>query len=374
MSAPLVVFGEDWGAHPSSTQHLVRRLAERRDVIWVNSIGMRRPRLSLKDLQRVAGKLRRRRQPPAPPAATPPRLSVVEPFAISWPGQPLARRANRHLLGRRLRGELAARGLERPVLWLSLPTAVDVVGELGERAVVYYVGDDFGALEGVDHAPVQRMEEELVGAADMVLAASSVLAARLNGPRTRFLPHGVDFELFAGTCEPAADLPRRGPVAGFYGGMDDRFDVPLVEATARLLPQWQFVLIGPEKTELGALRVLPNVRLLGPRPHERLPAYAAHWDAAILPFRDTAMVRACNPLKLREYLAAGRPIVTTDMPALDGYRDLVSLAGTPQAIAEALQACRGEGPNEPARRRARVAPESWAARVAEVESLLGQFD
>jgi glycosyltransferase involved in cell wall biosynthesis len=374
MTAPLVVFGEDWGAHPSSTQHLVRRIAARRDVIWVNSIGMRRPRLSPDDLRRVAAKLRRRRQPPAAPVATPPRLSVVEPFAISWPGQPLARRANRHLLGRRLRQELAARGLERPVLWLSLPSAVDVVGELDERAVVYYVGDDFGALEGVDHAPVRRMEAELVGAADLVLAASQVLADRLSGQRTRLLPHGVDFELFAGACEPAADLPRNRPVAGFYGGIDDRFDVPLVEATARLLPRWQFVLIGPEKTELGALRAVPNVRLLGPRPHHRLPAYAAHWDAAILPFRDTAMVRACNPLKLREYLAAGRPIVSTDMPALDGYRDVVSVAGRPSAFAEAVRASLGEGAGAAARRRARVAPESWAARAAEVEGLLRRFD
>jgi glycosyltransferase involved in cell wall biosynthesis len=101
-----------------------------------------------------------------------------------------------------------------------------------------------------------------------------------------------------------------------------------------------------------------------------LPGYAQHWDAALLPFRDTAQIRACNPLKLREYLAAGRPVVTTEFPALDGYRDLVRVADSPEAMATALEAARAEGLARVEERRARVADQSWDRRAADVAALL----
>ena len=107
-----------------------------------------------------------------------------------------------------------------------------------------------------------------------------------------------------------------------------------------------------------------------PREHAALPSYAQHLDAALLPFRDTAQIRACNPLKLREYLAAGRPVVTTEFPALDGYRDLVRVADAPEAMATALEAARAEGLVRVKERRARVADQSWDRRAADVAALL----
>lgn len=373
MSSSLVVFGEDWGRHPSSTQHLVRRLAADAPVLWVNSIGMRRPRMTVRDVKRAANKVFAPRRPVAAngdeAAARPSNLTVVSPLVVPWPGSRLAFAANRMLLACQLAPRLAERGMTRPILWTSLPTALPALGQLGEKAVVYYCGDDFGALAGVDHEPVLAMEAALVAKADLILAASETLAARFPRAKTRLVPHGADIALFSTPVAPAHDLPRDGPVAGFYGSLADWVDVELLAHAAKTLPNWQFVFIGAIETDVQPLRGLPNVTFLGPRAHNDLPGYAQHWQASLLPFRDCPQIRACNPLKLREYLAAGREIVTTDFPALGPYRDLVTVANGRDAFADAIRAS-ATAPGRANERRARVSLETWEARAAEVAGAL----
>ncbi len=368
--ADLVVFGEDWGRHPSATQHLVMRLREQRRVLWMNSIGMRRPRMSFRDISRVAGKLtgmvRGRARPSVDNEGD--GVSVFSPLAVSWPGSRTASVINRTLLTRQIGRLMARQGIRRPLLWTSLPTALPVLGGLGERASIYYCGDDFSALAGVDHGPVAEMEEALVDRVDLVLAASEHLAARFPRHKTLLVPHGADIALFSAPESRAMDLPAGRPIAGFYGSIAAWIDVGLLCDLADRLPEWQFVFIGAVETDVSSLIARPNVTLLGPRPHHALPSYSQHWTASLLPFRDCAQIRACNPLKLREYLAAGRPIVTTDFPALAGYRDCVTVANDGAAFAEALKATLAD--NGACSRQARVAGETWEARAATIAAAL----
>ena len=365
----LVVFGEDWGAHPSSTQHLMTHLAEDWRILWVNSLGLRRPRLNLRDGKRLAAKLRARfRQPAkAAPADRAP-FPVAAPLVLPFPGSKVARRLNASLLRRRLAPMLEAANMKRPVLWASLPTALAAAGQLGERAIVYYCGDDFGALEGVDHKAVAKLENELAFRADLIIAASEPLARRFPPHKTLFVPHGVDFGLFSKPAPRAPDLPVGRPIAGYYGSIADWVDLDALASAARQLPGWDFVLIGAATASTGPLSKLPNVRFLGPRPHAALPSYAQHWTVSLIPFRNTAQIQACNPLKLREYLAAGRPIASTiDFPALEPYADCLTIAPSPAHFASAiLEASRS--PQSAAARQAAVAGESWAARA----QLIGQ--
>jgi glycosyltransferase involved in cell wall biosynthesis len=373
MSRDLVVFGEDWGAHPSSTQHIVRRLAADRRVMWVNSIGLRRPRLDARDLGRLARKasalVSGQGGQSSEHAARPDTLCVVSPFAAPFPGSALADTFNRCVLGAQLRRAAERQGFRDPLLWTSLPTAAPLLGALGERGVVYYCGDDFGALAGVDHAPVLRMERDLVERADLVLAASEQLAARFPGHKTQLAPHGVDLDLFARPTPAPDDLPKGKPIAGFYGSLADWIDVDMLANAARIMPDWNFVLIGPAQTDISSLHGLPNVHLMGPRAHAELPGYCQNWTVSLLPFRDNAQIRACNPLKLREYLAAGTPVATTLFPALVPYEALVSVAYSPCAFADSIRAAAGDTARN-ADRRARVADESWSARAHAISNSL----
>lgn len=386
MSTDLVVFGEDWGGHPSSTQHLVGRLLAHHRVVWVNSLGLRRPRLDAHDLRRVVRKVRAmlgtRPAPggameagahPAAPADAPlPGLQVVSPRVASWPGNPVVEWLNHASLGRQLGHVLPAAGIRRPILWASLPSAVAALGTAGERAVVYYCGDDFGALSGVDHAPVLEMERRLVARADLVIAASPALAARFPAAKTHLVPHGVDFDLFAAPAARPADLPD-GPVAGFYGSISDWLDIEMIARAAKALPDWRFVFVGAVHTDIAALTQLPNVVFLGPRPHPALPGYVQNWTVSLIPFRDTPQIRACNPLKLREYLASGTPVAATRFPALAPYEDKVSAIDPGGDLAPAILTAAAASPEAAAARRAAVAGESWDVRAQEVERLLSRL-
>ena len=367
----LVVFGEDFGGHPSSTQHLVRHLLARHRVLWVNSIGLRRPRLTAYDLTRAGRKLLAMARPPVTTTARAPLpdgLTVLAPRALSWPGSALAESLNRAVLGRQIRAAMAARGFDRPILWASLPSALAAVGELNERAVVYYCGDDFGALTGVDHAPVLEMERRLVARADLVIAVSPALAAKFPPDKTRLVPHGVDLDLFSTPVPPAADLPA-GNVAGFYGSISDWLDLEMIARAARALPDWTFQFVGPVRTDVAALKVLPNVLFSGPRPHGALPAYLQHWTVALIPFRDTPQIRACNPLKLREYLASGTPIAATRFPALAPYAAEVAALDPGGDLADAILRAAADRAGA-ARRQASVAGEGWDRRADAIEALL----
>jgi glycosyltransferase involved in cell wall biosynthesis len=370
MSRDLIVFGEDWGRHPSSTQHIIRELAKDRDVIWVNSIGLRRPKISFSDLSRMAMKLGnliagRVKQKTV---SKPERMTIVEPIAIPMPGNSVAARINRAVMGNKLRSVMRQRNMTSPVLWASLPTAVDLLGELGERAVVYYCGDEFGALAGVDHDPVLKCEKELADSADIVFAASKKLVDKFAREKTRLLPHGVDVELFSVPVKRADDMPDTGKVAGFYGSLSEWLDQDLIARCALQLPDWSFVFVGDERTELSRLKDIPNVHLLGPRAHNELPGYVQHWDVSLMPFIDNEQIRACNPLKLREYMAAGSPIVTTPFPALDEYKDLVTIATSADQFIDSILASDQENLLKRTQRRSAVQSERWSARAQEVRA------
>lgn len=374
MKSDLIVFGEDWGRHPSSTQHLVHRLCDDRRVLWINSIGLRRPRFGIRDFRRIWEKARSiisggKSTPPQVRTSLSTNMSVMAPFAVPWPASRLAGLFNRRSLSRQIAHHMKLRDMNRPIIWASLPTAAVALGTLNERGVVYYCGDDFGSLAGVDHKPVLEMERKLVDRADLIIAASEKLAARFPAAKTLLLPHGVDYELFATPRARAADLPTDGPVAGFYGSLASWLNIDMLVATAKSLPDWTFVFIGRVETDLKELPTLANVRLLGERPHDELPSYVQHWTVSLLPFRQCPQIEACNPLKLREYLAAGTPIAATSFPALKPYERLVRCTDDPAEFTDAILLAAEDTKRNELRRKF-VARDSWQTRASQIDSIL----
>ena len=280
---------------------------------------------------------------------------------------------NKHLLKARIAPVLMQEGIRRPILWCSLPTAFDAIGCFDERAIVYYAGDDFSALSGVDHKPVARIEAQLTRKADLTIAASEEIAARLSGigaKNIRVLHHGCDIDIFTNPAPRAEELSNAKKIAGYYGAVSDWLDWDLIEATARVAPEWTFLFIGPIQININRFRHLPNIRFIGERPHDVLPAFSQHWSVSMLPFRDTKQIRASNSLKLREYLAAGRPIVATPPTPLRGYDRLIRVAGAPLNFVTALDDSCQENSLLAARRQRSVAGGDWGEKASIVSDWL----
>lgn len=332
----LIVFGEDFGGLPSSTQHLITHLNSERKILWVNSIGLRKPKLTLKDVRRALNKL----LPSAPSGITsrvPSHIKVVNIKTIPAPSGSAERVLAKWLMKQQLQSLIERHQLKNPILWSSLPTTADLCGELNESANVYYCGDDFSALAGVDHKTVAKHEQKLAQKADLVLTASEVLRTRFTKEKTQLLKHGVSFELFNTKVKPAVDLPSTKPVVGFYGSLSEWLDYELINTVAKSLPNWDFVFIGKNELSVNPFKALDNIHLLGPKPHHELPSYVQNWKASWLPFKNTEQIQACNPLKLLEYITAGTPIITSSYPAVDIYSNELNIYQSADQIIQWLQ-------------------------------------
>jgi glycosyltransferase involved in cell wall biosynthesis len=372
--APAILyFGNDWFAENRTSSHQIARwLAKGCRVLYVECPGLRAPKTSGRDLRKIFAKVWKFLRGP---------VRVGEGLRVQTLLQlPLHRFAfvrwlNARLITATLRWLTWREKVRRPVAWFMIPHLASVVGNLGERLSVYYCIDDYAALPDVNEDAVRAMDEEMTRKADAVFVASETLLPqkmRLNR-RTRVSPHGVDFEHFAQAQEgrlpaPADVAGLPGPVVGFFGLIERWIDLDLVDYLAERRPQWSFVLLGRVAVPEDQLPRRPNVHFLGKRGYEELPAYGQCFDAAIIPYRLTRQVLHANPIKLREYLAMGKPVVSVSTPEIDKYADVVEVARSPEAFLAKLDEILSRPPSaEEARRRMdRVAAESWDARLREV--------
>src|SRR5262249_13556278 len=190
----------------------------------------------------------------------------------------------------------------------------------GEKLCIYYCIDEWSQFSYIDRKMAET-EERLIERADAIFAATSALAERkrARNPRTFLAPHGVDHALFARALDDATELPEDlaalpRPIIGFYGTLQTWVDFDLLATIAARRPGWSFVLLGQALTDVGKIARLPNVHLLGRRPHADLPAYCKGFDVGIIPYLIDERSEFVNPIKLREYLSAGLPVVSTPVP------------------------------------------------------------
>ena len=371
----IVCFAHDWNGDPTSKTHIMRILARKNRVLWIDSIGMRRPAATVYDARRLGAKLRGVFRGCR---AVEPGLFVGSPLALPFPGNPAADHVNAHVLAAWLRWQLRRLGMARPILWSFMPNVGGLVGRLGERMVVYHCVDDYAEFAGVSREAIRRLEADLVRRADVVLTSSERLRdERLSlNPRTHFVTHGVDVAHFGKALDPATRLPEElrhlpRPIIGFFGLVAEWVDVPLVRAMADRRPDWSIVLVGRAATDVSALEGRPNVRLLGRRAYASLPAYCRGFDVGIVPFRMNDLTVRANPLKLREYLAAGLPVASTPLPEVLRCGALVETGADAGEFVAAVERALERRSASAARLRAEtMRAESWEARVGEIATLL----
>jgi glycosyltransferase involved in cell wall biosynthesis len=372
VATPIIAFAKDWHEDPTSNHHVLRELARTRRVLWLNSIATRTPKLaSGRDLGKIRRKLREFAKGPINVEND---LWVMTPLALPLPHLPAARAVNRQVLRATIRALRLRLGIKNFQLWTFLPTTADYVGTLGEDAAIYYCVDEWSMFRYLDREQTVVAERALLEKVDAVFAINNALAdaKRLVNPNTYVSPHGVDHTLFAQALDPKTpepadlrDIPH--PRIGFYGTLRDWVDLDLIAHAARKRPDWHFVLIGQQLDDVSAVASLPNVHLLGQRPHAELPAYCKGFDVGMIPYRIDERMTFVNPLKLREYLSAGLPVVSTAVPEVTRYSHVAHIATTPDEWVAALERALGEtGPEARARRSQAMQAETWAARVATV--------
>lgn len=365
----ILCFSHDWTGDPLSKTHLMRLLARRNRVLWVNSIGYRAPSVNRADLSRVWKKLVAAQQPLK---EVEPSIFVLNPLAIPAYGSALARRVNQWWLRRQVRRAMRKLQFARPINWVFNPVAAVVAGTLGEEQLIYQCVDEYSAFAGVTPQAILDLEERLLQTADLTIVSAERLLrskSRVN-PRTVLVRHGVDFELFRRALDrptqvPAeiANLPR--PVLGFFGLMTtDWIDVELLAKVAQRFAGGSLVLLGSVRMDLSRLN-LPNVHVLGRKPYEDLPAYCKGFDVGLIPFVRTELTLNANPLKAREYLAAGLPVVSTDLPEVAVLHEC-RIGRTHEEFLDQVDVALQQPGPEPERSEL-MRSESWAARLAEIE-------
>jgi glycosyltransferase involved in cell wall biosynthesis len=368
------VFADDWGRHPSSCQHLIRQLLGRYRVYWVNTIGMRRPRLDMATLRRVGEKMHhwfRRRPGEGPTAQEGPH--VLSPRMWPWFSRRLDRRINRFLLARQL-GRLVRSLPAPPVAVTTIPIVADLVGALPVRRWAYYCVDDFSTWPGLDSGPLRRMEEELVPRVDRLIAVSDTLQQKLAGMgrSAHLLTHGVDRDFWS-TTDGAQEVPQleglERPLVVFWGVVDQRLDLCFLRRLADEMRRGTIVLAGPEDHPSPDLSGVKRVVRLGALPFACLPYLAGQSGVLIMPYADLPVTRAMQPLKLKEYLATGKPVVVSALPATREWGDCADVADTPEAFAAAVCRRLETGlPEEQRAARRRLASESWEEKARQFES------
>jgi UDP-galactopyranose mutase len=281
------------------------------------------------------------------------------------------------------------RGIDRPIAWFYTPMALPLLARLQPRAVVYDCIDELAALEDAPRTLRER-EQALLGIAELVLTSGPSLyeAKRHRHPNVHCLPSAVDAARFApeqldaasGAAQQAAALHTdvAHPRLGFFGVIDRRIDLALVDALAAARPDWQIVMVGPIAASVaGRLPARPNIRWLGSQPYELLPHLMNGWDLCLMPFVLDATTRYLSPTKTLEYIAGEKPVVSTAVPDVVAlYGDLVQIAHGPRKFIDACAALLAETPWQRSRRIARLVAtvfrSSWAHNAEYVHRLLVQ--
>ena len=336
-----IIFSDDLSGTPTSSMHLAAQLTKWGRVFWLNTY-TRTPGLTCKDIAK-AFRVLTGRSGQGHKEVIESKIHDFTPKSIPW-FIPLVRKIN-GVLGRRFLQQLfREHQIQSPVLITTFPCTVDTFRAMRrETTQIYYCVDEWSEFEGLHPQRWRKMEQELLELVDGSAYTSRDLLQRKSQNRPNlYLPHGVDFEHFAGTGtsetipEKIASLPK--PIIGFFGTIDTWVDIAVIATLAKRFPQFSFVIVGRSAISLDVLHGLKNVYLLGPVPYTELPSYARCFDVGLIPFMLNDLTKAVNPLKLMEYFALGLPVISTRLPDILDVPGPLFFASTHQEFGDQLEA------------------------------------
>jgi glycosyltransferase involved in cell wall biosynthesis len=374
--------GEDWWYHhPHSKNHLMRRFARAGNkVIFVNSISMGlAPMKSGEVLPRIKRKLKSYAKLAR---TTEEGITVVSPAVIPLFGSRAAATTNRRLLTAQISRLAKQRAMNNPILWIAIPTAVEVIGQLHESLVIYHVSDKYDA-NTMDHATdpayIRQLHERAIDAAALIFYSSRKLIdeAERGREKSYLLEQAVDFDHWAQisngkltVADAVARIPK--PRIGYFGAIEPWLvDQDLIRQAARERPSWNWIFTGNKSRGLE-IEALPNVHFLPPVSYDELPNYAAGFDVCVLPWNtDVPFTSYGSAIKVREYLASGKPVVISPLPEYESMKDVLRIARSRDQFLELVDDALHETGTEQAQARQNAVKDgTWDARAEWVSELI----
>ena len=350
-------------------------------VLFVENTGVRAP--GWRDANRVATRLRKWLSGEGRFGPVADNIFLYSPLALPLPYSRIAQRINRALVCSSIRRWLEHNAFEDPILFTFLPTqfTVDLIDAIAPRLSIFYCTDKLS-----ETSPAARRilpyERRVLERCDLVFASSDRLVdyCRAHNPEVHLFPIGVSLEKFerawrgeAAVPADVARLPR--PVIGFVGGLRACMDQPLLRQLSQRMPHATLVFVGPEQAPMSEIRGLPNVRLLGAKPHERIPDYINAFDVCIIPYLVDDFTDNISPAKLNEYLALGKPVVSTNLAEVRRFNQafgaVVRIADTSERFCSLVEKALEEDSPSTARARRSVAEQNaWTTRVEMMSQLI----
>ncbi len=393
----------DWDNLWQGPQEIARRLAQAGNrVLYIENTGIRSP--GLRDADRVARRLKLWTQSwrSLGVRQAAPNLYVSSPLVLPPFGSNWRRQFNRRYLLPLIERTMRSLGMRDPLLWTYLPTdtALELINSLRtpQSVVVYYYVDNFSVL--TPHTQqLKQAEQALMRLSDLIFTTCVGLAAHCTpwNSKVHIIPYGVNLDAFpleetphggngassnsrsaaAGAKHDAPLRSVKSPVIGYVGGLHRHVDFDLLTAMAAARPQWTWVCVGSIQTlNGGKLAALPNVHLLGAQPHPELASYIRGFDVCIVPYVNSAYTQTVVPTKINEYLAVGKPVVSTALPAVSDFNEqhqvLLTTENQPENFLRAIEFAL-RSPNNAAavaRRREVASLSDWQARVEVMSQLI----
>jgi glycosyltransferase involved in cell wall biosynthesis len=344
----IIISTADWD-HPfwTNKQHIAKRLADRgHRVLYIDSLGLRRPTAKQSDIKRIFKKISRFTNGLQEKYKN---LWVWSPIVIPFHGNENIRNLNFKFLEIALKYFSKKLNFKNPILWIYNPLAQKLVGNLNEQFSVYHCVDELSAQPGMPIETLKYEEEMLLKKVNMVFATSPNLyeTRKKYNSNTYYSPNVADYEHFhkAASCE--TEIPEDiknipGPRIGFIGAISGyKLNFNLIESVAKSSPDLSFVFIGQigegePGTDIINLKSIKNIYFLGPKPYNDLPNYLKAFDVCLLPNNLNEYTKNMFPMKFFEYLSAGKPVVMTQLPALEEYYHLCYVANDSKSFCEMI--------------------------------------
>jgi glycosyltransferase involved in cell wall biosynthesis len=326
----IIIFNDDWGRFPSTLQHVARVLMKYNNrIFWVGSLGLRRPKINFSDIKRAVQKIMnvlfKSGENNAVNEITP---NLIFPFVIPFHDFKMFRSLNAFLISRAVKKVFVQHKVVNPIFITSAPITDQLVGRLGESCSFFYCVDDYSSMDGAFKS-IPALEKKLVEKVDGVFAVSDFLfqTRKSSKGNNYFAPQGVETDHFKKTDQLAPQVKEiKKPVIGFFGLISEWIDLDVIHECVKHYPGYSFLLIGKTVRDLSRFYDCQNFTYLGAVDYKELLKYASVFDVGLIPFELNDVSIASNPLKLLEYFSLGIPVVSSNLPEVCKFKDLVFVA------------------------------------------------